>query len=95
MGGTQIVTQDRFEILHKISNYKSPMQKHIEESRHVETQLRTKKSEYSIENKHTLSEINRHQHEPHWEGNFTASNLQPTYKEIIHNDVSFSDNSPK
>ena len=36
-----------------------------------------------------IEEINRHQHEPHWEGNFTVSNLQPNYTDIQH-DVSFS-----
>lgn len=71
------------------------MQKHIKNSiNNANNTLKNKKSEYSLENKMKIDEINRHQHEPHWEGNFTVSNLQPNYTEIQH-DVSFSNESPK
>jgi len=65
------------------------MQKHIKNSITNTNTLKNKKSEYSLENKMKIEEINRHQHEPHWEGNFTVSNLQPNYTDIQH-DVSFS-----
>jgi hypothetical protein len=71
------------------------MQKHIKNTVTQTNTLRNRKpSEYSNEKKNEIEETNRHQHDPHWEGNFIVSNLQPTYTDIQH-DVSFSAESPK
>jgi len=66
------------------------MQKHIKNNVSRTGVLRKKKSEYSLEAKNTIEEINRHKHNPHWNDNFIVSNLQPNYTDIQH-DVSFSE----
>ena len=80
-GAKTIITQDRFEILHKVSNFQTPMQRHHQHMAandiQINDKLLKKTSGYSVASKTNMPLTNRHQHNAHWEGTFTVSNLTP------------------